>query len=399
MLTGTQLKRYAEVLVWGFRRARRKALKRGGVVRIMYELPGLSLAEAVYEKCVAAGFNPVVRAAETPAMEQSLFRHASKAQLGFISPGTRELYHKLDGSIFIIAPESLTHLKGVDSARIALPMIARKPYRDILFRREEQGDFGWTLCLMPTPVLARAARMSEAAYAREITRACYLDSGDPVAEWERIFKKGVAIKKWLDRMGIKTLRVESPRTDLLVGLGEQRRFCGLSGHNIPSFEIFTSPDWRCTEGIYFSNLPTYRNGNYVEGVRLEFKKGKAVKADAKTGAAFVRKMLAMDAGAPALGEFSLTDRRFSRISRFMAETLFDENFGGRFGNCHVAVGSSYTDTFSGNPARLTPAAKKRLGFNDSSLHWDLVNTEDKRVTAGLKGGGREIIYDHGRFLI
>jgi len=81
----------------------------------------------------------------------------------------------------------------------------------------------------------------------------------------------------------------------------------------------------------------------------------------------------------------------------MANTLYDENFGGRHGNCHVAVGASYSDTYDGNPQSLTKEKKKRLGFNDSALHWDLVNTEKKRVTAVLTSGESVTIYEKGMF--
>jgi aminopeptidase len=81
----------------------------------------------------------------------------------------------------------------------------------------------------------------------------------------------------------------------------------------------------------------------------------------------------------------------------MANTLFDENFGGRQGNCHLALGSSYSDTFDGNPAKLTKEKKMKLGFNDSALHWDLVNTEKKRVTAHLTSGRDKVIYEDGMF--
>jgi aminopeptidase len=105
----------------------------------------------------------------------------------------------------------------------------------------------------------------------------------------------------------------------------------------------------------------------------------------------------MDAGARQVGEFSLTDRRFSRINRFMAHTLFDENYGGRFGNCHLALGSAYANTYAGNPRKLSPALKVKLGFNQSALHWDFVNTEEKRVTAVLADGARKVIYANGEF--
>ena len=200
-------------------------------------------------------------------------------------------------------------------------------------------------------------------------------------------------------MQIDRVHVVGEDVDLWVSIGESRRWLGGRGRNIPSFEIFTSPDWRGTEGIYFANLPSFRSGNYVEDVRITFAKGRAVKIEAKRGQEFVKKQLAMDKGACQVGEFSLTDKRFSRIDRFMAETLFDENFGGKDGNCHIALGSSYSDTYSGDPARLNAVLKKKLGFNDSALHWDLVNTEQKIVTAHLIDGKKVIIYDRGIFKI
>jgi aminopeptidase len=83
----------------------------------------------------------------------------------------------------------------------------------------------------------------------------------------------------------------------------------------------------------------------------------------------------------------------------MASTLYDENHGGRHGTCHVAVGSSYTDTYDGDPAKLTKAAKRKLGFNDSALHWDLVNTERKTITARLRNGRETVIYENGVFTV
>ncbi|HVO65299.1 MAG TPA: aminopeptidase, partial [Syntrophales bacterium] len=244
---------------------------------------------------------------------------------------------------------------------------------------------------------AKQARMAYDEYARQIIKACYLDFNDPISQWQKILTEVRNIKKWLSSLTIKTIRIESDSVDLTVALGAKRAWIGISGHNMPSFEIFTSPDWRGTEGRYFANLPSFRSGNYVEGVRLLFKKGNAIEITAETGEDFARKQIAMDRGARRIGEFSLTDKRFSRIDRFMADTLFDENHGGEYGNCHVALGSSYTVTYDGNPSKLTKDKKKEMGFNDSALHWDLVNTEDKTVTAQLTSGEKVLIYENGMF--
>jgi aminopeptidase len=185
--------------------------------------------------------------------------------------------------------------------------------------------------------------------------------------------------------------------DLKIVPGEKRQWVGPSGHNIPGFEIFLSPDCRYTEGVYYANLPSYRAGNFVEKIRIEFKSGKAVNITAESGEEFTRKMAAMDRDACKVGEFSLTDKRFSPIDEFMAEILYDENYGGEHGNCHLALGNSYANTYSGNQAALTKELKKKLGFSDSALHWDLINTENKVVTAHFKDGKSKVIYSDGMF--
>ncbi len=389
---------YANVMVWAMKKARKRNFKKGDVVRVAYELPGLRLAEAIFKKLVQAGYNPVARALDSSMMEKSFYMHAASSQLEFVPKGTKEFNESLSGSIFIAAPESLTHLSAVNPKAISKAMVARKPYRDILWRREEQGAFGWTLCLMPTVALANSAGLTIEQYENEIIKACFLDKPSPVGSWESIYKKSSAVKEWLNALDILKLNVKSDSCDLTISLGDKRRWLGCSGHNIPSFEIFTSPDWRGTDGVYFANLPSYRSGNYIESVRMEFKKGVLVSSSAKKGDKFVKEMLASDKAAGKIGEFSLTDKRFSRIGKFMAETLYDENFGGVNGNCHIAVGSAYTDAYSGNISKLTSALKQSLGFNDSSLHWDLVNTEKKVVTASLRKGGELVIYKDGKFL-
>jgi aminopeptidase len=397
MFTDRQLDNYAEVLLWGIKTARDGQYKKNDIILVRYDLAALKLAEILQNKILEQGMHPLLRLSATSTMELTFYALANPAQLVFQAPGDRELCEHLHGSIYLHAPESLTHLSVIDPRKIGKAAVARKPLRDILTRREEKGLFGWTLCSLPTPAQAQHAGLSLKDYTSQITKACYLHTAHPVREWETILKKAAAIKKWLNSMQVAAYHVESDRIDLMLTPGQQRRWVGVSGHNIPSFELFLSPDWRGTQGVYYANQPSFHNGNYVEGVRLEFKKGAAIKMQAKKGANFVKKQLSMDTGANKVGEFSLTDTRFSKIDRFMANTLYDENYGGRYGNCHLAVGSSYTDTYAGNPARLTREIKAQLGFNDSALHWDLINTEQKTVTAHLKSGKKLVIYEKGKF--
>ena len=397
MFSKTQLDKYSDILIWGLKKARTKGFKKNDNILIRYDLSAINLAEVLQGRILGMGMNPILRITSNSTMEKTFYEKANNSQLMFQAPGEKELNENLNGGIYLHAPESLTHLGHVDPKRIGRAAVARKPLRDILWKREEDGLYGWTLCLMPTPALAEKSRLSLKEYAGQIIKACHLDKKDPVKEWEGIFENAMLIKKWLNSMEVKCFHVVSDSTDLFITPGKKRRWIGISGHNMPSFELFISPDWRGTEGVYYADQPSFRDGNYVEGVKLKFKRGRVVRIDARKGKDFVTKQLSIDAGANRVGEFSLTDRRFSKINRFMANTLYDENHGGRYGNCHIAVGMSYSDTFNGDPSRLTKELKSSLGFNNSALHWDLVNTENKTVTAHLSSGKKVIIYKNGIF--
>jgi len=398
MFTNKQLERYADVLWWGLSTARTSAFKRDDIVLIRYHRPAVKLAEILYARLLAGGYHPVQRMRPTSMMERQFYLLSTNRQLVFLPPGEKELMSRLNGSIFLYAPESITHLGDIDPDKIGKTAVAQKYVRDILNRRESRGNFSWTLCVFPTTELAGQAGLSLENYTQQIIKACFLNRTAPISEWQRVYKNAQSIKKWLNSLRVKYFHVESKNIDLEVTPGEKRQWIGISGRNIPSFEIFLSPDWRGIRGKYYADQPSYRSGNRVEAIRLEFKKGRVIKIEAEVGEDFVKKQLKMDKGADKLGEFSLTDKRFSRIDRFMANTLYDENYGGKNGNCHVALGSSYSNTYAADSKKLTPARKRALGFNESALHWDLVNTEKKRVTAHLKSGETISIYENGRFV-
>lgn len=397
MLTEKHLSRYADVVLWGLKTAKKGHIKKNDVILIRYDFSALRLTELLHEKLLQMNTNPILRQLHTPTMEKNFFSFSNTQQLCFIPPGEEELFKNLNGNIIILSPQSLTHLSGIDPARLAKPVRARKYLRDILDHREEERLFSWTLCMYPTQALADHANMTLEQYSKQVAAACFLEHPDPISKWEKVYQKAQSVKKWLNRMKVKKYHIESKGVDLEITPGEHRKWIGISGHNIPSFELFLSPDWRGTNGKYCADQPSYRSGNYIQGIKVEFKDGIVVKASAENGDEFLKKQIAMDAGANKVGEFSLTDKSFSKINRFMANTLFDENYGGKYGNCHIALGSSYSDTYSGKVSELTKKMKQELGFNDSSLHWDIVNTEDKRVTAHLANGKTCVIYDNGSF--
>jgi aminopeptidase len=394
------LERYASVLI-DFALGGGRGVQPGEVVRVVSPESAKPLYAALNRTVWRAGGHVI--GAYQPDDDQDanlardFYRSASVEQLEhFPALYTRGLIDEIDHQVTVIAPSDPRSLDGVDPARIMRRGEALRPLLDWRGEKENAGRFTWTLGLYGTPGMANEAGMGVEEYWEQIVHACFLDSEEPLARWREVGQRLDETRQRLDALEIERLHVEGEDVDLWVSIGEQRRWLGGRGRNIPSFELFTSPDWRGTEGWIYCNQPLYRYGSLVKGIRLAFVDGRVTEATAEENEPVLKEMIATE-GADRVGEFSLTDRRFSRITRFMAQTLYDENVGGSFGNTHIAVGRSYQDAYAGDPALVSAEEWQRLGFNSSSVHTDIVSTTDRVVTASLRGGAERVIYRDGQF--
>lgn len=397
------LENYADVLV-SFALNGGKGVKRGEVVRISSPDVAEALYSEIYKAAIKAGAHVIPH--YYPAHENRKLhtgRHflelADDDQLAFYP---KEYYQglakQIDHNISIIADVDKEVMKGIDPKKMMRRGEALKDFSNLLRKKENAGKFTWTLGLYGTEAMAKEAGMSLKQYWEQIINACFLREKDPVRKWQQTQRKIESLHSKLNKLPIDSLHIEGEDVDLKIKLGEKRRFIGGRGANIPSFEIFTSPDWRGTEGWIKFNQPLYRYGSLITGIELWFEKGRVVKSKATKNAKVLKEMIATP-GADMVGEFSLTDKRFSRITKFMAETLYDENMGGKYGNTHIALGKSYHDCYQGDPSKVTKSGWKKLGFNDSSVHTDIISTADRTVTATLKNGKQKVIYKNGQFVI
>ena len=282
-------------------------------------------------------------------LQRDFFELAGEEQVDYFpSRYMRGLVDEMDHQVSVIATTDPRALDSVDPARIMRRGEAMRQLLDWRGEKENEGRFTWTLGLYGTEAMADEAGLDAEAYWEQIIHACFLDSDDPVARWREVGERLESTRERLDELQIASVHVTGPDVDLKVALGEDRRWLGGRGRNIPSFEIFTSPDWRGTEGWIHCDQPLYRYGNLVRGIRLKFEGGRVVEAGADENERVLKEMIATE-GADRIGEFSLTDQRFSRITRFMAQTLYDENVGGSFGNTHIALGRAYQDAYDRRP--------------------------------------------------
>lgn len=403
------LTKYADVMV-NFALRGGKGIKKGDVVRLSASESAKPLYTAICNAIVKAGGHVIGNYAPDEekgdkrrniSSSRYFYENATEEQINFFpAKYLRGLIDTIDHSLFILADKDPHALEGIDPKKMMQRGQALKPFMDWRKEKEHKGKFFWSIALYGTPAMAKEAGLSEKEYWAEIIKACYLDKKDPIAEWKKVYRD---IDKYKDRLNklspkIDKLHVKGVDVDLWITLGEKRAWKSGSGANIPSFEIFTSPDWRGTNGWIRFNQPLYRYGAKVTGIQLWWKDGKVIKATAKTNEKLLKEMIATK-NADKMGEYSLTDKRHSRITKFMAETLFDENMGGPQGNTHLAVGMSYQDCYAGDVSKMTKKLAEKLGYNDSSVHTDMISTTKRTVTAHLKDGTEKIIYDNGEFVL
>jgi len=394
------LDKYAKVLV-NFALGGGTGIKPGQVVFLQAPLSALPFYRAL-RKCIldSGGITINNLGDDMSGAAKYFYDHANEQQLTFfMDKYFKGLVEQVDHRIAVIADHDVHELDKVDPKKMMLAQKSNKPLADWFNDKENAGKYTWTLALYGTPSMAKEAGLSEKAYWDQIIKACFLNEADPIKKWKSVAKEVQRVAGKLSSLPIDKLHVKGKDVDLRIKLGEQRKWLGGGGRNIPSFEVFTSPDWRGTEGWIRFNQPLYYYGPKVQDIQLWFQKGRVVKATASKNQKLLREMLATDAGSAQIGEFSMTDKRVSHITKFMAETLFDENMGGTYGNSHLAVGKSYHDTFTGDTKKMTPALSKKLGYNESAIHVDMITTTDRTVTATMKDGSQRVIYKKGQFTI
>ncbi|MBT3730083.1 aminopeptidase [bacterium] len=396
------LERYADVLV-NFALNDGKGIKKDDTVYLVIPECAKPLLVELKKTILKAGGNIILdyRPSDDKdfKLSKDFYDNANDKQLNFFpAKYMRGLIDDADHKMFIISEDDKHSLKDVDPKKIMTHNLAFKPFKDWQGKKESTGKFTWTVALYGTSAMAKEVKLSEEEYWDQIIKACFLNESNPIKKWKEVFSKIEQTKKKLNKLKIDKLHIKGSDVDLMIKVGGKRRWIGGGGSNIPSFEVFMSPDWREAEGCVKFSQPLYSYGNLIEDIELEFKNGVVVKSKAKKGERVLKRMIEVK-NADKIGEFSLTDNRFSKITKFMAETLYDENTGGLHGNFHIALGSSYHDSYDGDASKLSKKDLLNLGFNDSSVHADIVSTTSRVVTAHLKSGKQKIIYKNGKFSI
>ena len=196
-----------------------------------------------------------------------------------------------------------------------------------------------------------------------------LDDADPAAAWKAHMDRLDRRAETLNARRFDAICYRGPGTDLTVGLLDQARWMSARFRtadgieyvpNLPTEEVFTTPDCRRAEGVISSSRPLALGGDIIDGLRLTFEGGRIVDVDARHGAELVRAEIDTDERARFLGELALVDgtSRVGQTGLTFFDTLFDEN-----ATCHIAYGFAVVEAITGEPGE---------GVNISSVHTDFM---------------------------
>ncbi|MFN2468511.1 MAG: aminopeptidase [Gaiellaceae bacterium] len=357
-------------------------LQPGQPLAISAPLDHAPLVRALAAEAWAAGADGVDVLYTDQHVRRELIRHGSEEALtrtpGWMLRRAEELVERRAALISTTGdaePELLADLDPDRVARTRMPALT-----EYWWPVQDAGLVSWCVIAFPNEGWARTVfgepdveRLWEA-----VAAAVRLDEPDPVAAWRAHVAKLGARARALTERRFDSIRFRGPGTDLSVGLNPGSIWPAASYTawgveyvaNMPTEEVFTTPDPRRTEGVVRSTRPLALPGRsvIVRDLEVRFEGGRAVGVSASTGADVVRAQLANDEGAAFLGEVALVDGSspVARTGLTFFDSLFDENV-----TCHVAYGHAYAEAVEGAVGK-DPDEQQRLGVNQSTVHTDFM---------------------------
>jgi len=320
-------------------------------------------------------------------------------------------YADQGAAILTITSEDPGLMKDVDAAKITARSAAMHQVCEPFYTGLDTGRNRW--CIAGAPSLAWANRVFPEMSDKEAMEALWnailhtsrADGEDPGAAWEahrHAFEERV---NRLNAMGIKELHYHTGLgTDLVIGMNPDYVFWGGGSYdrngiyyfpNIPTEEIYTTPDFHKVNGTAVSSKPLNYGGQLIEDFWIRFENGRAVDWDAKAGRDTLTQIIETDEGSHYLGEAALVpfDSPISNTGILFYNTLYDENAA-----CHLALGKGFGECVK-DGLTLSKDELKARGVNDSLTHVDfMIGTKETKIDAVLADGSTVPVFADGNFV-
>ena len=384
-------------------------VQKGQEVRVFASLDQPEFIKMLAEECYKAGASRVTVDWNYPELTKLSARYMKLRDLSetreWEKARMQDMVDHLPVRIFIESedPDGLRGINPKYFKAFAARIKISKPYRDAIDNKHQ-----WCIAAVPGEAWAKkvhpelSKRAAVEQLWKDILYTARADGEDPIADWEEHNRDLKARSKYLNDLHLRELRYHSANgTDFKVGLiptaefhaGRDTTMQGVVyDPNMPTEEVFTSPDRRTAEGIVYATKPLSYQGQLIENFSVRFEKGRALEVKAEKGQDVLEQIISMDEGCHYLGECALVPKEspIHQSGLLFYNTLFDENAA-----CHLALGFGFDECVKGFE-NMTKEELYEIGVNDAGNHTDfMIGSDDLSIDGVDEHGNVHPIFRNG----
>ncbi len=386
-------------------------IKEKEILFISYDIINQNFVDKIKKHALDLGLKEVYLDASDIYEKKDVLNSISKEEIKkhpLFNAHIWDEHAKKDAAFLMISSELPCVLDGVSIEKLALASKVKMESKPLYKKKQKDNELTWLIAVFPNKVWAKAKFPDldeDTAYEKlfdlmmDVT-LCH--ENDPIESWNQQLELQSQKMQKLNDLKIKSLHyTNSLGTDLTVELSDLALWQSAGSEenaiivNMPSYEVFTSPNCYKTSGIVYSSKPLVYNSRLIDEFWIKFADGKVIDFDAKEGKELLKEIIEGDEGSKMLGEVALVGKNspIAKTNFVFGETCLDEN-----ASCHIALGAGFTECID-KANKMDEKEIKKIGLNDSKNHVDfMIGTDDLMIEAKTNQGAI-LIFKDGEFNI
>lgn len=346
---------------------------------------------------------------ELKYLELKYFSEEDIKQSRFWNKSIHDEYAKKDAAFLSLTSSGNDLMKEIEPSKLKVASSHSLQTRELYQEKQSNNEIDWCIAAVATQEWANLIfpdiDNSLEKLWETIFDICLVNTDNPEKEWDKKMNNNKELCEKLTNLNIKELHYQSSNgTDLTIELSKNAIWCGGSSSikgrepivNMPTEEVFTTPNKFKTNGVVYTSLPLVHSGITIKDIMLEFNNGKIVNYDASEGKEELKNIIEFDEESSMLGEVALVDNnsKIAKSNILFYETLYDEN-----ASCHIAIGRGFKECIK-DSSNMSEEELERIGLNNSKNHIDMmIGTNDLNVKAITYDNKEILIFKDGIFNI